>query len=244
MDLIELKKEQLKLAAKIVLRDSSPTLKTIGGIDCVAQGNELIAAVVVCEFPSMKVLETKTYVLADPFRYVPGFQAYREMPAMIEAYNQLELLLLFSRSLLLLALYSRLYLIVQRNKNLNFYPGYWNGISGFLDDSRSLNDKITDEIKEELGLDIKLIEKLGENEYVASDPKAGKKRKKVTYFLAESKFEPVKLEQKGGLDDARWFRLQDALELNFYEDTLPLITKAVQKLTSPFKGKKEKNPKT
>ena len=90
MDLIELKKEQLKLAAKIVLRDSSPTLKTIGGIDCVAQGNELIAAVVVCEFPSMKVLETKTYVLADPFRYVPGFQAYREMPAMIEAYNQLE----------------------------------------------------------------------------------------------------------------------------------------------------------
>jgi len=90
MDLVELKKEQLKLAAKIVLRDSFTSLKTIGGIDCVAQGNELIATVVVCEFPSMKVLETKTYVLADPFRYVPGFQAYREMPAMIEAYNQLE----------------------------------------------------------------------------------------------------------------------------------------------------------
>ncbi len=91
MDLVELKKEQLKLAAKIVLRDSFTTLKTIGGIDCVSSGNELIASVVVCEFPSMKLLETKTYVLADPFRYVPGFQAYREMPAMIEAYNQLEL---------------------------------------------------------------------------------------------------------------------------------------------------------
>ncbi len=90
MDLVELKKEQLKLAAKVVLRDSFSTLKTIGGIDCVAHGNELIAAVVVCEFPSMKLLEAKTYVLADPFRYVPGFQAYREMPAMIEAYNQLE----------------------------------------------------------------------------------------------------------------------------------------------------------
>ncbi|MDO8656617.1 MAG: endonuclease V [Nanoarchaeota archaeon] len=90
MDLVELKKEQLKLAAKIVLRDSCTTVKTIGGIDCVTQGNELIACVVVCEFPSMKVLETKTYVLPDPFRYVPGFQAYREMPAMIEAYNQLE----------------------------------------------------------------------------------------------------------------------------------------------------------
>ena len=43
-------------------------------------------------------------------------------------------------------------LLVQRSKELNFYPGYWNGISGFLDDSRSLNDKITDEIKEELGI--------------------------------------------------------------------------------------------
>ena len=90
MDLIELKKEQLKLAAKIVLKDDSSRIKTIGGVDCIAHGNELIAAVVVCEFPSLKVLETKTYVLADPFRYVPGFQAYREMPAMIEAYNQLE----------------------------------------------------------------------------------------------------------------------------------------------------------
>lgn len=91
MDLVELKKEQLKLAAKITLRDSSTTLKTIGGIDCVTSGNELIACVVICEFPSLKLLEIKTYVIADPFRYVPGFQAYREMPAMIEAYNQLEL---------------------------------------------------------------------------------------------------------------------------------------------------------
>lgn len=54
-------------------------------------------------------------------------------------------------------------LIVQRNKNLNFYPNYWNGISGFLDDNKSLKDKIKNEIKEELGItacDIKSI-KLG-----------------------------------------------------------------------------------
>lgn len=43
-------------------------------------------------------------------------------------------------------------LIVQRSKKLNFYPGYWNGISGFLDDKRSLHQKIADEIGEELGL--------------------------------------------------------------------------------------------
>ncbi len=62
--------------------------------------------------------------------------------------------------------------------------------------------------------------RLGENEYVASDPATGKKRKHVIYFLAHSPFTEVKLAKKGGLDDAKWFRLQDALELNFYEDML------------------------
>ena len=102
---------------------------------------------------------------------------------------------------------------------------------GFVEIGESLEASTIREIKEELGLDIKIIEKLGENEYVASDPKEGKKRKHVTYFLAEAAFTEVKLEQKGGLDDARWFRMQDALELNFYEDMLPIIEKAVQKLT-------------
>ncbi|MFA6184445.1 MAG: NUDIX domain-containing protein [Parcubacteria group bacterium] len=51
-------------------------------------------------------------------------------------------------------------LIVQRNKNLNFYPNYYNGISGFLDDNKSLEEKVRNEIKEELSLknaDIKSI---------------------------------------------------------------------------------------
>jgi isopentenyldiphosphate isomerase len=43
-------------------------------------------------------------------------------------------------------------LIVKRNEDLNFYPGYWNGISGFLDDSKSLEEKAKQEIKEELGI--------------------------------------------------------------------------------------------
>ena len=55
-------------------------------------------------------------------------------------------------------------------------------------------------------------------------------RKRVTYFLAEAPYEDLKLEQKGGLDDARWFRLTDILDLNFYDDMLPIVTAAVQKL--------------
>lgn len=114
--------------------------------------------------------------------------------------------------------------------------GHWTLSKGKIGDNEEIkNESIEEgtirEIKEELGLDIKLIEKIGENEYVASDPKTGKKRKHVTYFLAESPFSEIKLEQKGGLDDARWFRVADALELNFYEDMLPIVTKGLQLLT-------------
>jgi 8-oxo-dGTP pyrophosphatase MutT (NUDIX family) len=114
--------------------------------------------------------------------------------------------------------------------------GHWTLSKGKIGDSEetkneSVEDGTIREIKEELGLDIKIKEKIGENEYIASDPKTGKKRKHVTYFLAESPFAEIKLEQKGGLDDARWFRVQDALELNFYEDMLPIVTKALQQLT-------------
>lgn len=90
MDLTELKQEQLKLSSKVVLRDGFTQLKTIGGVDCVPCGKNLLACVVVCEFPSLKLKEMKTFVLPDPLSDVQGFQAYREMPAIVEAFNLLE----------------------------------------------------------------------------------------------------------------------------------------------------------
>lgn len=44
------------------------------------------------------------------------------------------------------------FLVVQRSEKLNLYPGYWNGISGFLDDEKSLVQKVEEELREELGL--------------------------------------------------------------------------------------------
>lgn len=86
------------------------------------------------------------------------------------------------------------------------------------------------EIKEEIGLAITVEEKIGENEYVASHPEKGKYRKHVTYFLGRAAYEPITLQAKGGLDDAKWFKLPDILTLNFYDDMLPIVTAAVQKL--------------
>jgi 8-oxo-dGTP pyrophosphatase MutT (NUDIX family) len=93
------------------------------------------------------------------------------------------------------------------------------------------------EIKEEMGLDIKIVEKLGVNEYIANDSKVegGKKRKRVTYFLAESPFTDLRLGPSGGLDDAQWFPLSAVGDLNFYDDTLKIIVPAINLLAKKVK---------
>lgn len=90
MDTFELKREQSRLARKIVLNDLFSKVKTVGGADCVISENKIIAVVVVCKFPSMELIEKKTYTLSNPVPYKAGYQSYRDMPAVIEAYNQLD----------------------------------------------------------------------------------------------------------------------------------------------------------
>jgi len=114
--------------------------------------------------------------------------------------------------------------------------GHWTLSKGKIGDAPEIANETVEEgtvreIKEEIGIDITIDEKIGENEYVASHPEKGKYRKHVTYFLGKAEYEPLKLQAgKGGLDDAKWFRLQDIIDLNFYDDMLPIVTAAVQKL--------------
>lgn len=123
--------------------------------------------------------------------------------------------------------------------------GHWTLSKGKIANAPEIANETIEEgttrgLQEELGLEVELKDKLGENEYVANDPETGKKRKHVTYFLAESPYRELVLEQKGGLDDARWFGVEDALELNFYEDMLPIIDKAVKLLEQHSKIKTQK----
>ncbi len=111
--------------------------------------------------------------------------------------------------------------------------GHWTLPKGGIEDAETAEEGTAREIRQELGLTAEVREKLGENEYVASNPEKGKIRKHVTYFLMESPFTDIVLEEKGGLDDARWFKLADILDLNFYHDILPIITKAINILLNP-----------
>lgn len=110
--------------------------------------------------------------------------------------------------------------------------GHWTISKGKIQPGESIEDGTKRAIKEELNLDITIKQELGVNEYTANDSeiKGGKKRKRVTYFLAESPFADIKLGSSGGLDDAQWFPLSQVGSLNFYDDTLKIIIPAINVL--------------
>jgi N utilization substance protein B len=110
--------------------------------------------------------------------------------------------------------------------------GHWTLSKGKIEENETIEAGATREIKEEIGIDVTIETELGKNEYVASHPELGKIRKQVTYFLAQGEHIDLTLENKGGLDDAKWFKAAEILDLNFYEDILPIVTKAITMLVT------------
>ncbi|MEK7535953.1 MAG: transcription antitermination factor NusB [Patescibacteria group bacterium] len=114
--------------------------------------------------------------------------------------------------------------------------GYWTLSKGKVGDEgnegESAEVAVVREIKEEMNLDITLKETLGMNEYIATDPEIGNMRKRVTYFLAEARNPAsIKLEEeKGGLDDVKWFTLSEVEGLKMYPDVRPIIDKGIKTL--------------
>lgn len=110
--------------------------------------------------------------------------------------------------------------------------GHWTLTKGKLKDGENHEDGVKRKAKEEVGLDVEVEEQLGENEYIANDSKAsgGKKKRHARYFLARAKFSDLILKREGGLDDAQWFPLASVGDLNFYDDILPVVTRAINLL--------------
>jgi len=105
--------------------------------------------------------------------------------------------------------------------------GHWTLSKSKVKKDETFEDGAIRALLEEIGLVVTIDAKLGNNEYVATQPEKGKVRKQVEYFLAKAPYQDIELLKKGGLDDAKWFKVADILELNFYEDILPIVTKAV-----------------
>ena len=108
--------------------------------------------------------------------------------------------------------------------------GHWTLSKGKLQQGESKEAGVARKAKEEIGLGVTVEDALGENEYIANDSSggsSGKKKRHATYFLARAEFADIILKREGGLDDAQWFPLASVGDLNFYDDILPVVTRAI-----------------
>ena len=117
-------------------------------------------------------------------------------------------------------------LVVQRSNELNFYPGYWNGISGFLDDKRNLEQKVKDELKEELGIASKSVRKIRLGEIFHQKEAKYKKTWIVHPVLVEVSTEKVKLDWEA--KNYKWIKLGEAKRLKL----LPGFDRVLEKLSA------------
>ncbi len=117
--------------------------------------------------------------------------------------------------------------------------GHWTLSKGRLKPEEQHHDGVKRKVLEEMGIEVEKIhdEVLGENEYIANDSAipGGKKRRHATYFLAAAPFAELTLKREGGLDDAQWFPLAAVGDLNFYDDILPVVTRAINILAQRAK---------
>jgi len=114
--------------------------------------------------------------------------------------------------------------------------GYWTLSKGSIKEEETEEQGAIRKVKEEIGIDIKINQLLGHNEYIACHPEDGKIRKQVAFFLAEAPYRELTLEKdNGGLDDAKWFPIEEVPNLRIYDNMVPLLTKAIKIITNDNK---------
>ncbi|MDO8741188.1 MAG: endonuclease V [Candidatus Woesearchaeota archaeon] len=89
IDINKLKEDQIRLSKKIVLKDEFEKIEKIAGCDIAQKGNELVAAIVVCDYKTLNVLEKQYTITSAKIPYIPEFLGFRECPALIECYSKL-----------------------------------------------------------------------------------------------------------------------------------------------------------
>jgi len=102
-------------------------------------------------------------------------------------------------------------LVVKRSESLNLYPGYYNGISGFLDDRKSLKEKVLEELNEELGIDSTQVESIKQGEIFDQEAPEYKKTWIVHPVLVKVKTNKIKLDWEAS--EYKWVNTDDIKNL-------------------------------
>jgi deoxyribonuclease V len=80
---------QKQLRAKVIPRGRVETPRLVAGSDVAFVGDTAYACVVVLAFPRLEIVETVVHKERVSFPYIPGLLAFREMPALAQAFSRL-----------------------------------------------------------------------------------------------------------------------------------------------------------
>jgi deoxyribonuclease V len=90
LDPHEAARVQAELRERLVLTWDEREIETVGGVDISLQETQARAAIVVLRFPDLTPLEAVTADVPLVFPYIPGLLAFREGPAVLAAWEQLQ----------------------------------------------------------------------------------------------------------------------------------------------------------
>jgi deoxyribonuclease V len=82
---------QKQLSARISQENHVKTVRYVAGADMAVSKNPALAyaGVVVLSYPELQIVETQQAVLKLTFPYIPGLLAFRESPALLQAFEKL-----------------------------------------------------------------------------------------------------------------------------------------------------------
>lgn len=85
---------QAQLRSQVIRQDHLGPVNYVAGTDVGFEDNYKItkAAVVVLQFPSLEVVESQVVRSPTLFPYIPGFLSFREVPALLQTFEQLKTL--------------------------------------------------------------------------------------------------------------------------------------------------------
>lgn len=86
--LAKLRAYQKRMASKVVLKDRLDKMETLAGIDIAYRGDEAFCALAVVDADTLRPLELMVEEVTTDFPYIPGYLAFREMPAIRAALKQ------------------------------------------------------------------------------------------------------------------------------------------------------------
>lgn len=118
-------------------------------------------------------------------------------------------------------------LITKRSEDLHFYPGLWNGVSGFIDELKPLEEIVVKEIEEELSVSSQLITRIAVGDVIERKSSKHDRIWMIFPILVELKEKPdIKLDWEHS--DYAWIKPEELERYEILSDFKNVVDQALK----------------